>query len=314
MYTRNLPVYLVRALAPPRLAAGVLVTAALLSAACSDTASRINSPLLDRSSNGSSASSFAVLANAAVSCKDSSITGDVGTFLTTPPGAITLTLGCTISGTQDIGGPAAVAAYKAYLNTYATLALPVPCTSLTGTLAGDTLPPGVYCFDAAAALTDTLTLNGPSNGTWLFKIGVLGTGALTGTDFTVRMAGGGQQCNVTWWVAEAATMTRGAFQGNLLTGAAITFTGPGTFNGNAWAGAAGVGDVTFSYTKVIGCATSNGNGGDNDKGNKDHDKEKCNQGVGNGHENCDPGHSDDHHGSNDEDGGRPGHPGRKGGH
>jgi len=34
--------------------------------------------------------------------------------------------------------------------------------------------------------------------------------------------------------------------------------------------------------------------------------------VGNGSEGCDPGNSNHRHGSNDEDGGTPGNPGRKG--
>jgi hypothetical protein len=184
-----------------------------------------------------------------------------------------------------------VAAYNAYLSQYITLALPGTCTSLTGTLAGDTLAPGTYCFDAAAAPTGVLTLNGPSTGIWTFKIGTGGTGALTGTDFSVVMAGGGQACNVTWWVAEGTTMTRGAFQGNILAGAAITFTGPGTFNGNAWAGASGTGDVTFGYTKVTGCATGNGNGngkdhrGDHGHGRGGHDGDKDHRGDhGRGHD------------------------------
>jgi hypothetical protein len=40
----------------------------------------------------------------------------------------------------------------------------------------------------------------PSNGTWIFKIGTLGTGALRPTDFSVIMADadGRQPCNVYW--------------------------------------------------------------------------------------------------------------------
>ena len=40
---------------------------------------------------------------------------------------------------------------------------------------------------------------------------------------------------------------------------------------------------------------------------------KCNQGVGNGPEGCDPGNSNNKRPSNDENGGRPGNPGRGGG-
>ena len=44
-------------------------------------------------------------------------------------------------------------------------------------------------------------------------------------------------------------------------------------------------------------------------------RQRCNQGVGNGSEGCDPGNSNQGNpfGSNDEPGGTPGNPGRKGG-
>jgi hypothetical protein len=96
---------------------------------------------------------------------------------------------------------------------------------LTGTLSNQVLAPNVYCFDAAATLTGQLTLDGPANGIWIFKVGTLGTGALTGTNFSVVMSGGGQPCNVYWWVAEAATMTTSNFQGSILAGMDSTFTG-----------------------------------------------------------------------------------------
>ena len=288
-----------------RLTAGLVVAAsfaALLSAACSTDSKNpvaLSAPTLSASQQASG-SGFAVLANQAVTCTDGIITGDVGTFQATPTGSVTQTR-CTVNGTVHVGDGAAVAAYNSFLSTYAALATTQCDEVLTGTLAGVTLAPGVYCFDAAATLTGLLTLKGPSNGTWLFKIGTGGTGALTGTNFSVVMAGGGQPCNVTWWVAQAATMTDSHFLGSILAGAAITLT-RGTFDGNAWAGASGVGDVTITGTAVVGCAggTGNGNG-----------QEKCNQGVGNGPEGCDPGNSNNHNPTNDESGGTPGDPGRK---
>jgi hypothetical protein len=297
-----------------RFAAGLLVATGLLAAACGDpTSSNLghsisSSPLFSKSSNGSSsaAAGFTVLANAAVTCTGGSISGDVGTFQTAPPGAITLTEGCLIPGARDIGGAAAVAAYNAFLDQYAALS-PQPgdnCPVIAGTLAGQVFAPGVYCVSAEAK-TGVLTLSGNANSTWLIKVPA---GALTGTNFSVVLAGSAQACNVTWWVDAAATMTTSAFQGNILTGAAITFTG-GTLNGNAWAGADGVGDVTFTGTAVVGCESRQGNG--NGNGN---DRDKCNQGVGKGPEGCDPGNSNNRHGSNDERGGTPGNPGRRGGH
>src|SRR4029077_2895222 len=94
----------------------------------------------------------------------------------------------------------------------------------------------------------TLTLNGPSTGTWIFKIGTSGTGALTGSSFSVVMAGGGLPCNVNWQVAQAATMTDSNFIGTILAGADITLT-RGTFAGDALATAG----ATVTGTNVTGC-------------------------------------------------------------
>jgi hypothetical protein len=123
---------------------------------------------------------------------------------------------------------------------------------LTGTLAGVTLTPGVYCFSAGAALTGLLTLNGTSTGLWLFKIGTTGTGDLAGSSFTVTMAGGALPCNVTWWVRQAATMTDSFLKGTVMAGTGVTVTN-GTFSGNMWAGASGTGDATESGAAVTGC-------------------------------------------------------------
>ena len=248
----------------------------------------------------SGGSSFAVLSAApggggAVTCTDSTITGDVGS--SGAPASIVQT-NCIINGATI--APVSAGVLSDFETTYSALAA-VPCDqTLSGTLAGVTLSPGVYCFPAAAALTGTLTLSGPSNGTWLFKIGSAAVGALTSTNFSVVMAGGGQACNVTWWVDAATTMTTSNFLGTVYAGAAITDTG-GTFNGNALARAA----VTLTGAVLTGCA-----GG---SGKQTH--QKCNQGVGYGPEACDPGNSNqgDASRSNDELGGIPGFPGRKGG-
>ena len=103
----------------------------------------------------------------------------------------------------------------------------VAANNLTGQqLGGKALAPGVYCFDTTAALTTgTLTLDGPSNGIWVFQVG---TGITTGTG-SVAMINGGQPRNVFWQVGTAATIGTGtAFLGNILAGSAITFTGANT--------------------------------------------------------------------------------------
>jgi len=239
----------------------------------------------------------------AVTCTNTppptTISGDVGS---SGGAASVVNTGCTINGA--IVAPVSAQVLADFNSAYDGLA-GVPCDQfLTGTLAGVTLTPGVYCFAAAAALTGTLTLSGPADATWLFKIGTSGTGALTGTDFKVVMSGGADPCNVTWWVAEAATMTTSNFIGTILAGAGITVTsgGVGTFNGRALAKAG----VTITGGTLTGCTGGSLGGGTV--------KAKCNQGVGNGPEGCDPGNSNNRNPSNDERGGTPGNPGRKGGH
>ncbi|HEY0015421.1 MAG TPA: ice-binding family protein [Longimicrobium sp.] len=194
-------------------------------------------------------SPFRVLANTAVACTSGSISGDVGTRQAPPTGSFA-GVNCVVSnGTVQLGTPASVAAYNNFVTVYNQRET-VPCgTVLTGTLAGVTLPPGVYCFDNAAALTGVLTLNGPANGTWLFKVGTSGVGALTGTGFSVVMAGAASECNVTWWVEDAATMTDSNLRGAILAGGNVTTT-RGTLHGNAWS----QGDVTITNTVLTACA------------------------------------------------------------
>ena len=107
-------------------------------------------------------------------------------------GVALISPGITASATNA----AAAQARTDFLSAYAALeaeATNRACTQVDGSLAAQNLAPGVYCTDAVAK-TGVLTLNGPSNGVWIFLV----DGALTGTNFTVVMAGGGQPCNVYW--------------------------------------------------------------------------------------------------------------------
>src|SRR4051812_42357169 len=234
------------------------------------------------------ASNFAVLSAArggagVVTCTDSSITGDVGSSGNLS--SVTQT-NCTIAGT--VIAPVSTQALADFNTAYDQYAK-IPCTAsldVAYTNTTLTLTPGVYCSVAAVTFTDTqliLDAPGDANATWIFKIGTGGTGALTGTNLSVRMANGGQPCNVAWWVAEAATLTTSRFQGTILAGAGITMTGlgegPAPFNGDALA----KGAVTLTGVTVAGCTGSASEGGA---------RSKCNQGVGNGPEGCDPGNSD----------------------
>ena len=187
-----------------------------------------------------SASRFTVLSAAPdgmgeVTTTRSMINGDVGT--SGPLSSVIQTAG-SISG--SIIAPVTAQVLADFNRAYDAFA-PIPCDRvLTGALAGITLPPGVYGFDAAATLTGQLTLDGPANGIWLIKVG----GGLTGTSLAnVLLAGGARAKNVFWWVVGAATMTDSNFVGTILASENITLT-RGTYIGNALA----KGSVTLTDT------------------------------------------------------------------
>ncbi len=249
-------------------------------------------PMAAQAATTGAADSFAVLASTAVTCTNSTVDGPVG--VASASTTVTLT-----SPKCNLQVAIAPGAYADFISTYEAIADHLkPCTVLTGTLAGVSLGPGVYCFDAAAVLTGTLTLTG--SGPWLFEVGTSGTGALTATNFTVV---GSNPCNVTWWVRQAVTLTTSTFQGTILAGTDITLTGT-ALDGRAWA----TGAVTMTDSSITGCI-----------GAGTATRQHCNQGVGNGPEGCDPGKSNqgDPSRSNDElvgtEVGTQGDPGRQGG-
>lgn len=262
--------------------------------------------MADNAADTDSSANFAVLGGTAVTLTDSTVIGDVGS-----PTAVTVTTSTVVGTVYPAGDPVVNTAYSDFLIKYDALAFAQCDSFITGDLAGLVLVPGTYCVEAASTTTNgTLTLDaqGDSNAVWTFKVGNGGAGALTGTGFSVVMDNGGQPCNVTWWVADAVTMSASSFKGNILAGAATTFTG-GSIIGQVLAQEG----VTITGTDLFACSKLGSQQGQSCKPH-DKNKERCNQGVGNGPEDCDPGksnHGDDSN-SNDETGGTPGHPGRMG--
>lgn len=175
----------------------------------------------------------------AVTCTDSTIDGNVGSSGARP--AVVETR-CSITG--DIVAPVTRRVLTDFESAYTQVNNNACQVILSGTQAGAILAPGVYCFDAAAALTGTLTLNGNANGVWIFRV----NGDLTGNTFSVLMAGGGQACNVYWAPSGATTMTTSNAKGTILAGQAITITG-GSFVGRAFAGKA----ATLTNTALTTC-------------------------------------------------------------
>ena len=225
------------------------IAAAVLSLACGSAFAQVSPGAPE---------DFAVLGGAAVTCTVSSVQGNVGLA---NPGTITNT-SCAITGAIEEGTAAAQTAYATFLDDYANLATEPPCNFYEVPLTAAPLPPGVYCYAAAVTVTGgTLTLQGSSTDTWIFRIGTSGTGALTGTGFKVVMTGGAT-CNndVLWWTAQAATLTDSTFIGSILAGTDITVT-RGSLAGQVLAGGKGTtslrtGAVTLTGTVIDFCTAN----------------------------------------------------------
>ncbi|MEK7384379.1 MAG: ice-binding family protein [Elusimicrobiota bacterium] len=170
-----------------------------------------------------SASSFVILGGAGVTCTDSTITGAMGSLLTVVP-----TTTCNIIGPMQQGDAVAIQAFSdaalAYLE---VAAMPCPADAernLSGDLGGKVLPPGLYCISGVGLLASQLTLDGPSDGVWIFKAST----SLTPINGSVVMAGGGQARNVYWHTGTAVSLDATRFLGTILAGTAVTFTGVGS--------------------------------------------------------------------------------------
>lgn len=175
----------------------------------------------------------------AVTCTDSTVMGNVGS---SGAQAAVVNTRCSISG--HVVAPVTSSVLAEFNHHFDGIKNRTCQRQLTGTLAGVTLTPGVYCFPAAAALTGTLTLNGPATGVWVIQV----NGSLTGNSFSMVMAGQGKPCNVYLESSAATTMTTSNAKGNIFAGGGITLTG-GSFVGRAMAKKA----VTVTDIAVTGC-------------------------------------------------------------
>ena len=173
----------------------------------------------------------------AVTCTDSTIMGNVGSSGQRP--AVVETR-CSVSG--RVVAPVTAAVLAQFNSECSNIGNGTCQKKLAGMLAGVILPPGVYCFPAA--VTGTVTLNGPGTGVWVIQV----NDDLTGESFSMVMAGKGKPCNVYLESSGATTMTTSNAKGNILAGRAITLTG-GSFVGRAFAKKA----VTLTDIAATGC-------------------------------------------------------------
>jgi ice-binding like protein/putative Ig domain-containing protein/exosortase sorting signal-containing protein len=166
-----------------------------------------------------SAASFAVLGAAVQNSGPSRISGNLGVSPGNarngfPPGNVVLGRAIDDEGIVR-------AAHKELAAANGDLAGRSCGTTLSGSLGGKTLGPGVYCFAADAELTGTLTLDARDNADaiWIFQI----PGALTtAPESLVRMIHGAQRGNVYWQVHHASLGSGTTFVGNIVALANIT--------------------------------------------------------------------------------------------
>ena len=171
-----------------------------------------------------SAASFAVLAGSTVTNTGATIIlGSVGvspgTGITGLPG------GQPTGGTIHDNDAVAAQAQSDLTLAYNSLAGMACGTDLTGQdLGGQTLAPGVYCFNTSAPLTGTLTLDGQSNANAVFVFQI-GSTLTTATSAAVSLIGGAQATNVYWQVGSSATLGTGTtLAGNIVALASISLT------------------------------------------------------------------------------------------
>lgn len=148
---------------------------------------------------------FAVLgATTVTNAGPTVITGDLGVSPGTsitgfPPGTVT-------AGTIHAGDSFAATAQANANTAYSDLVADTCGTNLSGLDLGTdpgaiTLLPGVYCFNAGARLTGTLTLNG--SGVYIFQIG---TTLATTANSSVVLENGATAANVFWQIGSSASL------------------------------------------------------------------------------------------------------------
>jgi hypothetical protein len=170
------------------------------------------------------ATAFAVLAHSTITNTGTgtTVSGDVGlspgtTIAAFPPGQI-------INGAKHDNDTVAANGQSALTAAYLDAAGRVPFTASPATLAGETLPAGVYKATSSLGLVGTVTLNGHGNPTAVFIFQV-GSTLTTHSSSTVALVGTAQACNVFWQVTSSATLgTTSTFVGTVMALASVTLT------------------------------------------------------------------------------------------
>jgi len=200
------------------------------------------------------ASTFAIMATAAVSGGADQINGDVGLS----PGSAQGIPPSEINGTIHVNDQAVTDAQASLLAAYnEAVNRSVNAISLPGNLGGLTLAPGLYANGSSTGISGTganaiLTLDaqGDANAVFVFK---MASTLVTDSGTSIVLAGGAQAKNIYWQVGSSATLgTTSIFKGNILAFVTITVNSGSTVSGRLFAGAGGdaSGAVTIESSTV----------------------------------------------------------------
>jgi hypothetical protein len=203
--------------------------------------------------NLGSASTFAIMATAAISGGGDQINGDVGLS----PGSAQGIPPSEINGVIHVDDLAIKDAQAALSAAYdEAVSRSVNAQTLQGNLGGLTKTPGLYVNSSSVEISGTganaiLTLDaqGDANAVFIFKM----ASTLTmGTGTSIVLSGGAQAKNVYWQVGSSATLgTTSIFKGNILAAVTITVNNGAAVEGRLFAGShSGGGSVTVQSSTI----------------------------------------------------------------
>src|SRR5664280_582316 len=203
--------------------------------------------------NLGSASTFAIMATAAISGGGDQINGDVGLS----PGSAQGIPPSEINGVIHVDDLAIIDAQAALLAAYnEAVSRSVNAQTLEGNLGGLTKTPGLYVNSSSVEISGTganaiLTLDaqGDANAVFIFKM----ASTLTmGTGTSIVLSGGAQAKNVYWQVGSSATLgTTSIFKGNILAAVTITVNNGAAVEGRLFAGSGGGGGSVTVQSSTI---------------------------------------------------------------
>ncbi|MGD0351561.1 MAG: Ig-like domain-containing protein [Verrucomicrobiota bacterium] len=203
--------------------------------------------------NLGSASTFAIMATAAISGGGDQINGDVGLY----PGSAQGIPPSEINGVIHVNDQAIIDAQAALLAAYNdAVSRSVNAQTLPGNLGGLTITPGLYVNSSSVEISGTganaiLTLDaqGDANAVFIFKMASTLT---VGTGTSIVLSGGAQAKNVYWQVGSSATLgTTSIFKGNILAAVTITVNNGAAVEGRLFAGSGGgAGAVTVQSSTI----------------------------------------------------------------